>query len=95
VGGDEFVLVLPNTGAESAKLVIARIEDALGGRAPHCLGRTSAPEDGGTFDALYRVGDRDLYRRKSRRPPSSAHAVAERTIRPSAIHTNSAASRSG
>jgi diguanylate cyclase (GGDEF)-like protein len=64
LGGDEFSVLLPETGAEEAGPVIERIEAALDRRASHCLGRATAPEQGNTFDELYRVADADLYHLK-------------------------------
>jgi diguanylate cyclase (GGDEF)-like protein len=63
-GGDEFVILLNDTGCTTAEPVILRMEAALRARAPHCLGRASAPEDGSMFDELYRAADKDLYERK-------------------------------
>jgi len=68
LGGDEFAVLLPDTGPAAAEPVIARIKEALTARTAYCLGRASAPEQGPTFDALYRVADADLYRCKLLRP---------------------------
>jgi diguanylate cyclase (GGDEF)-like protein len=64
LGGDEFGVLLPETGAEAAAPVIERILAAVGPRVDHCLGRATAPDQGATFDELYRVADADLYRQK-------------------------------
>ncbi|HEX5909611.1 MAG TPA: diguanylate cyclase [Thermoleophilaceae bacterium] len=64
LGGDEFAVLLPDTGQAVAERVIARLRAALEPRARHCLGRASAPEQGTTFDSLYRIADTDMYQRK-------------------------------
>ena len=64
LGGDEFAVLLPDTGLEAAQRVIARLRAGLEPRARHCLGRASAPEQGTTFDSLYRIADTDMYQRK-------------------------------
>jgi diguanylate cyclase (GGDEF)-like protein len=68
LGGDEFAVLLPDTDAAAAEPVVARLCSALGERAPHCLGTATAPEDGSSFDALYRCADAVLYQRKLMRP---------------------------
>lgn len=67
LGGDEFAVLLPDTGRLAAEPVIRRIEAALNHRAAHCLGRASAPEQGTTFDELYRAADGHMYQRKLQR----------------------------
>jgi diguanylate cyclase (GGDEF)-like protein len=69
LGGDEFAVLLPDTGPAAADPVVARLSSALAERAPHCLGIASAPEQGGSFDDLYRSADAALYERKILRPP--------------------------
>ncbi|HEV2790089.1 MAG TPA: GGDEF domain-containing protein [Solirubrobacterales bacterium] len=64
LGGDEFAVLLPDTDAAVAEPVVARLCAGLGERAPHCLGSATAPEDGSSFDALYRCADAALYQRK-------------------------------
>lgn len=64
LGGDEFAVLLPDTSAAAAEPVVARLSNALAERAPHCLGMASAPEEGMSFDALYRCADTALYERK-------------------------------
>jgi diguanylate cyclase (GGDEF)-like protein len=68
LGGDEFGVLLPETSLDEAEPVIARISTTLSERAPHCLGTATAPEQGSSFDALYRSADDKLYRRKLQRP---------------------------
>jgi diguanylate cyclase (GGDEF)-like protein/PAS domain S-box-containing protein len=68
LGGDEFAILLPDTGKDAAEPVIARLRAGLEARAEHCLGRASAPEQGSTFDSLYRAADTDMYQSKLLRP---------------------------
>jgi diguanylate cyclase (GGDEF)-like protein len=75
LGGDEFAVLLPGTSAAAAEPVVERLSDALAERAPHCLGIASAPEEGTSFDDLYRSADAALYQRKLRR---SERAETER-----------------
>jgi diguanylate cyclase (GGDEF)-like protein len=69
LGGDEFAVLLPDTTPSAADPVVARLSSALAERAPHCLGIASAPEEGASFDDLYRNADAALYERKLLRPP--------------------------
>jgi len=68
LGGDEFAVLLPDTAPDAADPVIARLSSALAERAPHCLGIASAPDQGASFDDLYRTADAVLYERKLLRP---------------------------
>ena len=70
VGGDEFVVVLPDAGADTAELVAAR---ALGaGAPPFSWGSADYPGDGDSVDAVLSVADQRLYekRRQTRTAPS-------------------------
>lgn len=67
LGGDEFAVLLPDTSATGAGPVIERLSAALGERAPHCLGIATAPDQGVSFDDLYRNADASLYQHKLRR----------------------------
>jgi diguanylate cyclase (GGDEF)-like protein len=64
MGGDEFAVLLSDTDASSAAPLVERIEERLARRAPHSLGTASSPEDGPSFDQLYRVADAGLYKSK-------------------------------
>lgn len=64
LGGDEFAVLLPDTAAAAAEPIVARVSAALGERTPHCLGAATAPEQGSSFDDLYRSADADLYQCK-------------------------------
>ena len=73
-GGDEFIVLLPETPAKGAADVAARICDAiantpldLDGKQVGCsvsIGIASHPADGNTMDALVARADRAMYRAK-------------------------------
>jgi diguanylate cyclase (GGDEF)-like protein len=68
-GGDEFVLILPETDAEAARLVAQRISKRLAedGEEPKIsvsIGMAVHPDDGETVNELLGAADRDLYREK-------------------------------
>ena len=70
-GGDEFALVLPETGGESANLVAQRIckSFANDGRTPKLsvsVGIALYPGDGGKLDVLLSAADVALYSMKAR-----------------------------
>jgi diguanylate cyclase (GGDEF)-like protein/PAS domain S-box-containing protein len=70
-GGDEFALVLPETGAESAKLVAQRIRETLAndGRKPRLsvsVGAALYPADGDKLDVLLGAADAALYTMKAK-----------------------------
>jgi two-component system, cell cycle response regulator len=76
-GGDEFALVLPETGRVAAAAVAARIRDRLAedGREPKLsvsIGSAAYPDDGETIDALLGAADAALYRMKARTRPALA-----------------------
>jgi diguanylate cyclase (GGDEF)-like protein len=69
-GGDEFVLILPETDAEAARLVAQRISKKLAedGEIPQIsvsIGMAIFPDDGETVHEILGTADRDLYREKS------------------------------
>ncbi len=71
-GGDEFVLVLPETNTKSALLVAQRISDRLRADSEEpplsvSTGVAIYPFDGQTLDELLIAADRALYREKSSR----------------------------
>jgi diguanylate cyclase (GGDEF)-like protein/PAS domain S-box-containing protein len=78
-GGDEFALVLPETGQVPASLVARRICDSLAndGKEPRLsvsIGVATYPKDGGKVDSLLGAADAALYAMKARtRGPASAH----------------------
>ncbi len=68
-GGDEFVLILPETDAEAARLVAQRIskrlvEDGEEPRVSVSIGMAIYPDDGETINEILGAADRDLYREK-------------------------------
>jgi len=68
-GGDEFAIVLPETGAKDAALVRKRICERLSSDREEPLLSVSAgmavyPEDGATIDSLFQAADRALYEMK-------------------------------
>lgn len=69
-GGDEFAVVLPETGLEAAALVARRIRDSLAndGREPKLsvsVGISIYPTDGETIDTLVGAADAALYAMKA------------------------------
>lgn len=69
-GGDEFVLILPETDAEAARLVAQRISKRLAedGEIPQIsvsIGTAVYPDDGETVNEILGAADRDLYREKN------------------------------
>ncbi len=68
-GGDEFVLILPETDPEAARLVAQRISRRLveDGEQPQIsvsIGTAIYPDDGETVNEILGAADRDLYREK-------------------------------
>ena len=68
-GGDEFVLILPETDAEAARMVAQRISKRLAedGEEPKIsvsIGMAVYPQDGETVNEILGAADRDLYREK-------------------------------
>ena len=70
-GGDEFALVLPESGAAAARLVAARIAQrlSLDGGSPEVsvsVGLAVYPQDGETIEELLGMADGGLYEAKAR-----------------------------
>jgi diguanylate cyclase (GGDEF)-like protein len=68
-GGDEFVLILPETDPEAARQVAQRISKRLAedGEEPKLsvsIGMAVFPDDGETSNEILGAADRDLYREK-------------------------------
>jgi diguanylate cyclase (GGDEF)-like protein len=84
LGGDEFAVLLPDTSPTAAAPVVSRLSADLAGRAPHCLGVATAPQQGASFDDLYRSADTALYQRKllrpQRRQPPPPHPLSPRPL---------------
>lgn len=80
-GGDEFVLVIPETGRKQAQLVAQRIRQRVSedGEKPPIsvsIGAAVYPRDGETRDELLEAADRALYEMK-RRTREEAHSSRE------------------
>lgn len=85
-GGDEFAVILPETSAEGARHLAARILQHLAGDAEHprlsvSIGVALYPDDGASAEKLLTAADRELYAMKaalranaptSRRPASTS-----------------------
>ena len=70
-GGDEFALVLPETGIKGAQEAALRVCDRVSkdAEAPHIsisAGIAVYPQDGKTIEALLSAADQSLYKMKSR-----------------------------
>lgn len=68
-GGDEFVLILPETDAEAGRMVAQRISKRLAedGEEPKIsvsIGMAVCPDDGETIHEILAAADRELYRDK-------------------------------
>jgi diguanylate cyclase (GGDEF)-like protein len=84
-GGDEFALVLPETGMAAATLVAHRICELLASETEEpaisvSVGIASHPKDAGTVGTLLYAADRALYAMKDKRPRAAraAHASESR-----------------
>jgi diguanylate cyclase (GGDEF)-like protein/PAS domain S-box-containing protein len=82
-GGDEFALVLPETGATAANFVARRIRESLAndGREPKLsvsIGIAVYPKDGESIDALLGAADVSLYSVKGRPRNSDPSAKPKR-----------------
>jgi diguanylate cyclase (GGDEF)-like protein/PAS domain S-box-containing protein len=80
-GGDEFALVLPETGAAAATLVAHRICELLVKEAEEpalsvSVGIASHPKDAETIGTLLYAADRALYAMKDKRPRAARAAYA-------------------
>jgi len=77
-GGDEFALVLPETGDAAAWHVARRVAERVSrdGEAPPLsvsIGGAVHPRDGATLEALLNAADRSLYDAKARRRHRATH----------------------
>lgn len=75
-GGDEFAVVLPETGLAAATLVARRICDLLGKDAEEpalfvSVGLASFPKDAATIGTLLYAADKALYEMKAAKPRAS------------------------
>lgn len=92
-GGDEFAIVLPETGAKGAGLIGRRIcaslaDDHEEPRLSVSVGIAVSPHDGVSTDALLRVADRALYTMKGQHG-----SVAVASPNTTAAHPTAALSR--
>src|SRR6202165_5368095 len=67
--GDEFAIILPETGAKEADAVGRRICERLAHdpeepRLSVCVGIALYPQDGTTIEGLFQAADRALYKMK-------------------------------
>jgi diguanylate cyclase (GGDEF)-like protein len=65
IGGDEFVLLLPEITEATTDAVLRRVREA--GAPPFSWGAATFPDDGGDIDTLLRRGDERLMQRKAAR----------------------------
>lgn len=84
-GGDEFALVLPETGVAAASLVARRICDLLAEDTEEpalsvSVGVASYPKDADTVGALLYAADRALYAMKDKRPRAARAAHASDSL---------------
>jgi diguanylate cyclase (GGDEF)-like protein len=71
-GGDEFAVVLPETGVEAASQAAERISnsisnDGMGPKLSVSVGVAVYPRDGERIEALLRAADVAMYEMKSRK----------------------------
>jgi diguanylate cyclase (GGDEF)-like protein len=83
-GGDEFAVVLPETGEDGARLVLRRISDRLAADTvtpPVSVsgGLALFPRDGDTPTLLMRAADQNLYESKARVPRDAQAAEVRKT----------------
>jgi diguanylate cyclase (GGDEF)-like protein len=93
-GGDEFLIVLPDTGAEGAGQYCDRLLRTLAGKRPDwiedlpfpslSLGVAVYPDHGGEADELIRVADRAMYAAKDAGGSCWRIAAADDGARPAA-----------
>jgi|GEM_PF-624652 len=78
LGGDEFAVLLGAIEPSDLKAATARLEAALGSRAPASLGTARFPDDGHNLEALSRCADACLY--ASRRGRAGAQPAAREAV---------------
>jgi diguanylate cyclase (GGDEF)-like protein len=82
-GGDEFAIVLPETGDEGGQLVLARVAERLAADTDRPVLSVSGgvavfPRDGDTPTLLLRAADQSLYEAKARAAAARKAATGER-----------------
>lgn len=75
-GGDEFAMILVETGSSAATLAARRVREQLASEPeqPHLTvsaGVAVFPEDGPSVESLLQAADRALYQMKATHPPNS------------------------
>jgi len=76
-GGDEFLVVMPDTDIEAAGLASDRIAAAIAGAAGECPAGVFSVSlgvhagKGSDINAIFEESDKDLYRRKEERNPNA------------------------
>ena len=96
-GGDEFAVVLPETGARAAGLIARRICDNLGGDAEQprlsiSVGFAVYPQDGVSYETLLQSADRALYMMKGSRGAGRSHVPDQAAVLPDVASTRPARS---
>jgi diguanylate cyclase (GGDEF)-like protein len=66
LGGDEFIVLLPDCPATEAQVIVNRIDAALRSRASASVGTSTLGAVGRDLDSLYRQADAALYDHKAR-----------------------------
>jgi diguanylate cyclase (GGDEF)-like protein len=94
-GGEEFALVLPDTGRDGAVALAEKLRTAIGGisipgidrRISASFGVAVIPDDAGEPDALFREADQALYaaKRAGRDRVETASRVARQTLHSSPV----------
>jgi len=85
-GGDEFAIVLPETGAEAARHLAQRIAEKVhdDGEEPQIsvsFGLAVCPSDGNSFQDVLRIADGGLYLMKAH-PTPGGHRINEKHLLP-------------
>lgn len=72
-GGDEFLILMPQTGASGAEILLKRVQEAVYGmelpggyRIGVSGGVASFPNDGSSIDQLINLADKRMYQNKQR-----------------------------
>lgn len=81
IGGDEFALILPDTGVREARRVALRLREMVKQSfstygLSFCFGIASIPKDGDNIKALKELADSKLYKQKDSRKPGAPINIA-------------------
>jgi diguanylate cyclase (GGDEF)-like protein len=84
MGGDEFAVLLPETNAASAELVLKKIQETLlatvtqnGWNITFSIGAASFSDPPGSLEAMIKIADRIMYAVKARGKNDVSIVVAE------------------